>query len=247
MKKLFMTRGSLSITQSRRRLILVAMVALVLVSSALVPLTDTALAQGAANTSRSFSPDDQVLRGETFNVSVTFTAPVDAFGPIGLRDNVPAGWAKQVNRSWCIPSANQANMVGDEAQYVWNGPYNSGQAFTAIYQVTVPGGASSGPHLFNGQLEYYENGSGPNTEAIGGDPDVTVTVPSIPTPTITPTLPPPPPLIGSGWGYKSPTIDGVFSDAEWTNPQLLMEDPIPTNVYFRNDDSFLYVLSLIHI
>jgi hypothetical protein len=67
------------------------------------------------------------------------------------------------------------------------------------------------------------------SEDIGGDSNVTVTVP-----------PPPPPIEG-GWGYQSPTIDGVFSDAEWTNPQLLIEGPIPTNVYFSNDDAFLYV------
>jgi hypothetical protein len=61
------------------------------------------------------------------------------------------------------------------------------------------------------------------------------------TPTIIPTLPPSLLLIESSWGYQSPTIDGVFSDGEWTNPQLHIEDPIPTNIYFRNDDAFLYV------
>jgi len=193
-KELFIIGRSLSIAQSNWRLILAAMVALVLVSSALVPLTDTALAQGTANAVRSFLPDDQVLRDETFNVSVTFTAPVDGFNAIGLRDTVPAGWAIQANGSWCTPNANQVNIVGDEAQYVWNGPYDAGQAFTAIYQVTVSSGASSGTHLFiSGQLEYYENGSGPSTEDIGGDSDVMVTVPPTPTPTITPTLAPPPP------------------------------------------------------
>jgi hypothetical protein len=194
-KELFMTGGSLSIAQSSWRLILAAMVALVLVSSALVPLTDTALAQGP-NPMRSFLPDDQVLRDEAFNVSVTFTAPADGFNAIGLGDNVPAGWAIQVDTSWCTPNANQANIAGDEAQYVWNGPYNSGQAFTAIYQVTVPSGASPGNHLFSGQLEYYDNGSGPFTADIGGDSDVTVTVPPTPTPSLTPTLAPPLSLYG---------------------------------------------------
>jgi hypothetical protein len=193
MKELFMTRGSLSIAQCRWRLILVAVVGLMLVISALVPLTDTVLAQGAANPTRSFLPDDQVLRGETFNVSVTFNATADGFNAIGLRDTVPAGWAIQVNTGWCTPSANQANIVGDEAQYLWNGPYNVGQAFTAIYQVTVPGSASAGTHLFSGYLRYYENGNGPYTVDVGGDPDVTVTVPPTPTPTIIPTLAPPPP------------------------------------------------------
>jgi hypothetical protein len=188
-----MTRVSLSIAQSRWRLVLAVMVALVLVSSALVSLTDTALAQGGANPIRSFLPDDQVLRDETFNVTVTFTASADAFNAIGLDDNVPAGWTIQLNTSWCTPNANEANTLPNQAQYAWYGPYSSGQVFTAIYQVTVPSGASSGTHLFSGQLEYYENSSGPFTVAIGGDPDVTVSVPPTPTPTITPTLAPPPP------------------------------------------------------
>lgn len=201
----------MSISQSSWRLILVAMVALVLVSSALVPLTDTALAQGAANPVRSFSPDDQVLRDETFNVSVTFTATADGFNAIGLGDNVPAGWAIQVNTSWCTPNANEANISGNQAQYAWYGPYNSGQVFTAIYKVTVPSGASPGTHVFSGQLEYYENGTVVDPlEDIGGDSDVTVTVPPTPTPTmtptptITPTLPPssPPTAVPtlSQWG-----------------------------------------------
>jgi hypothetical protein len=187
-----MTGRSLSIAQSSWRVIMAVMVALVLIGSALVPLTNTALAQGP-NPIRSFLPDDQVLRDEAFNVSVTFNASADGFNSIGLGDNVPAGWAIQVDTSWCTPNADFSNVAGDEAQYVWNGPYNSGQAFTAIYQVTVPSGASPGTHLFSGQLEYYDNGSGPFTVDIGGDSDVTVTVPPTPTPTISPTLAPPPP------------------------------------------------------
>ena len=197
-----MTGRSLSIAQSRWRLILAVVMALVLISSALVPLSHTALAQGGANPIRSFLPDDQVLRGETFNVSVTFNATANGFNSIGLGDTVPAGWVIQVNTGWCTPNADFSNIVGDEAQYVWNGPYNLGQAITAIYQVTVPGGASPGTHLFSGQLEYYENGSGPFTVAVSGDPDVTVTVSPTPTPTptITPTLPPTAVPTLSQWG-----------------------------------------------
>jgi hypothetical protein len=52
----------------------------------------------------------------------------------------------------------------------------------------------------------------------------------------------PPPPIESGWEYgAAPTIDGIFSHAEWTGPELAIGFPIPTNVYFTNDDSFLYV------
>jgi len=51
-----------------------------------------------------------------------------------------------------------------------------------------------------------------------------------------------PPLIESDYDiFLPPTIDGEFSHGEWTGPQLLIDSPIPTNVYFSNDDAFLYV------
>jgi hypothetical protein len=160
----------------KKKLILGVVLALVLASGALVPVTDTALAQNS-NLSRSFSPDDQLLRDESFDVIVTFTAPADEFNSIGLVDNVPAGWAIQVGTSWCTPNAAFSNIAGDKVQYVWIGPYNSGQVFTAIYHVTVPGGASSGTHLFNGQLNYYIVRNGPFNEDIGGKTGVMVTAP----------------------------------------------------------------------
>jgi hypothetical protein len=120
-----------------------------------------------------------VLRDESFDVIVTFTAPADEFNSIGLVDNVPAGWAIQIDTSWCTPNADFSNMASDEAQYVWIGPYNSGQVFTAIYHVTVPSGASPGTHLFSGQLNYYIAASGLFSEDIGGNTDVTVTAPML--------------------------------------------------------------------
>lgn len=47
--------------------------------------------------------------------------------------------------------------------------------------------------------------------------------------------------VESDLAFLPPTIDGVFSPGEWTGPQLLIDSPIPTNVYFSNDDAFLYV------
>lgn len=47
--------------------------------------------------------------------------------------------------------------------------------------------------------------------------------------------------IDSDREFIAPTIDGDFSPGEWTNPQLLIESPIHTYVYFTNDDDFLYV------
>ena len=160
----------------KKEFILVMILALVLVSSALVPLTDTALAQ-SGNPSRSFSPDDQLLTDESFDVIVTFTAPSDEFNSIGLGDSVPAGWVIQVDTNWCTPNADFSNIVGDEAQYVWIGPYNSGQVFTAIYHVTVPSGASLGSHSFYGQLNYFIAARGLFSEDIGGNTEVMVTAP----------------------------------------------------------------------
>ena len=174
-------KKGLSVIASGRRLILVATFVLVLLGMTGVIQIGTTLAQGA-NPARDL-PDAPVQRGETFDVTITFIAPDDDFNSIGLTDSIPSNWDVQVDTSWCTPNADFSNIVGDEAQYVWNGPYDSGQAFTAIYQVTIPSGASLGTHLFSGQLEYYENSSGPFIEDIGGDSsiDVTGTAPS-PTP-----------------------------------------------------------------
>jgi len=47
--------------------------------------------------------------------------------------------------------------------------------------------------------------------------------------------------IESDWEYPAPpTIDGNFTPGEWTDPQLLIEEPIHTFVYFTNDSNFLY-------
>jgi len=48
-------------------------------------------------------------------------------------------------------------------------------------------------------------------------------------------------IIDGDWIDTPPVIDGYFADGEWTDYQLLIEAPIHTQVYFRNDASFLYV------
>jgi len=45
----------------------------------------------------------------------------------------------------------------------------------------------------------------------------------------------------SDWRIVVPIIDGNFNEGEWTNAEILIENPIHTYVYFQNDDSFLYV------
>lgn len=47
--------------------------------------------------------------------------------------------------------------------------------------------------------------------------------------------------VNSDWSTVTPGIDGNFSEGEWKNAQLLIEDPIHTYVYFTNDGEHLYV------
>jgi len=181
-----MKSRSLSSRACGWRLILVAALALVLCSSAVVLQNSTALAQ-SANPTRDL-PNAPVERGETFDVMVTFTAPEDNFNSIGLVDNVPSGWAIQVDKTWCTPNADQHNIAGDQAQYMWYGPYDAGQAFTALYRVTVPGDAAAGIYTFDGELGYKIGGTSPPHEAIGGEFSVEVTVPA-PPPSPVPNVP----------------------------------------------------------
>lgn len=80
----------------------------------------------------------------------------------------------------------------------------------------------------------------------GGENDGHIHMKWVMTPT--PPYPPPPSptpppggIIVSRSEFDPPAIDGAFSAGEWTNPQLLIESPIHTYVYFTNDDDFLYV------
>jgi hypothetical protein len=123
---------------------------------------------GAAQVTRHL-PSNPVSPGQTFDVTVTFTAPADSFNSIGLVDDAPAGWAVQGNVAWCTPNANFLNAVGSEVQYLWAGSYSSGQTFTALYKVTVPVDASLLSYTFSGQLGYKIGGGSTIFEAIAGD------------------------------------------------------------------------------
>ncbi len=51
--------------------------------------------------------------------------------------------------------------------------------------------------------------------------------------------------VNSRWVDTPPTIDGVFTSGEWSNPQIIMKPssyPLESYVYFRNDASNLYYL-----
>jgi len=140
----------------------------VLMFAAVVP-AGMALAQ-QANPSRALPAD--VERGETFNVTVNFTAPADNFFLISLSDLAPGGWNVTVNTAWCTPVATIAMGTGNETQIIWNGPFSNGTFFTAVYKVAVPEDADAGFHTFDGFLEYYFGGAGSYWENITGDSQV---------------------------------------------------------------------------
>jgi hypothetical protein len=156
---------------------LVTIVALVVV--AVMPL-HIALAQ-EANPTRALP--DTVERGETFNVTVTFTAPEDEFNAIGLSDFCPDGWNVTVDEAWCTPNADAVLATDNKAEIVWYGEPGVGfgkyTPFSALYRVTVPDDAPAGIHTFYGFLEYYLAAEGPYHENITGDSETEVIVPTM--------------------------------------------------------------------
>jgi len=121
---------------------------------------------------------DTVRRGETFNVTVTFTAPEDKFNAIGLSDVAPDGWNVTVNETWCTPTADAVLATGNKTEIAWYGEpgvgFDNGTSFSALYKVTVPDYAPLGIHTFSGVLEYYLAGEGPYYETVIGDSEIDV-------------------------------------------------------------------------
>jgi len=159
----------------------VLLVAIMVLPIMVLPL-DIALGQGAANVTRALP--DTVQRGETFDVTLTFTAPADEFTAFGLRDTAPDGWNATVNVAWCTPNADAGNATGNRASLTWNGPYPNGTSFTVMHKVTVPCNASLGSHSFDVSpyesfLYYYVATGGPYAENITGDYEVQVIPPAI--------------------------------------------------------------------
>ena len=92
-----------------------------------------------------------VWRGQTFDVTITFTATEKGFKLAGLTDHAPEGWTAQVDQSWCTPEANAVNAVGNIAEVNWRGnpSFDVGTTFMAIYKVTVPQDAIEGYYSFD--------------------------------------------------------------------------------------------------
>jgi len=117
---------------------------------------------------------DGVERGETFNVTVTFTAPADDFNAIVVSDLAPDGWNVTINKTWCSPNADSVLATGNKTEIAWHGIYPDGTTFSALYKVTVPDYAPIGMYTFYGFLEYYLATEGPYHENIIGDSEVEV-------------------------------------------------------------------------
>jgi predicted secreted protein len=147
-----------------------------LMTVALIPV-DMALGQ-EVNPDRTLPPT--VERGGTFDVIVTFTAPVDNFNAVGLTDFCSDGWNVTVNRTWCTPNADTVVTTGNRAEIAWFGSpdvgFDKGTSFSALYKVTVPEYACAGSHSINGSLEYWVGRDGPYSENVTGDSDVDVPV-----------------------------------------------------------------------
>lgn len=123
---------------------------LVLVAIVVLPV-HLALAQ-APPPDPTRSLPDKVERGETFDVIVNFTCPADDFNGISLRDTAPDGWNVTVDKVWCTPNADGAELEGDnQARLAWIGPYflPEDENFTAKYKVTVPCNASPTNYSFS--------------------------------------------------------------------------------------------------
>jgi len=126
---------------------------------------------------------NELYHGDTFDVMVNWTSPLNNFSAIGFTDIAPGGFEIEVNATWCSPTANETRATGNKVEIVWYGPYTKGTSFTVVYKVTVPNTAVAGNHFFpyndcpNGSLEYYFGEDGPHKSCIMGDYEVVVTVP----------------------------------------------------------------------
>jgi len=153
------------------RLLSLFVVILALTAVAFLPL-GVILAQ-EVNPSRTLP--DAVHKGETFDVTVTFSSPADEFNGIGLTDLCPDGWEVTLDEAWCTPDAGFVKATDNKAEIMWFGPYESGTTVSALYKVTVADDASTGIYAFNnGFVEYYVGEEGPYLENITGSSQVEV-------------------------------------------------------------------------
>ena len=167
---------------------------LVLLLTSVMPFTppqNTAIAQ-SGNATRTLPAT--VLRGETFNVTVTFITPIEA-DIIQLWDYPVDNWTVAVEAAWCTPTPGTAKITNNTVEVSWwcspagcSFPVNS--TFTCVYKVTVPANASPGIHYFpengsvqKGYIRHHWPGAQPlenwTYENITGNSQVEVILPQI--------------------------------------------------------------------
>jgi len=134
---------------------------------------------------------NETYPGDTFDVYVNFTAPVDGFNSIGLTDLAPDGWEVQVNKTWCWidgspASALHVNAIGNKAEIMLTGPFAAGKDISVMYKVTVPTMATPGvntwpkcgePDEDDAWLEYYFGEDGSYKSCIRDEYQMVITVP----------------------------------------------------------------------
>jgi hypothetical protein len=137
------------------RFLLITMLLLSVVGG--ISLTDAMAAVNSITVFRVLPAPATVAPGTTFDVTLTFSAPVDNFNAIVLHDEAPAGWQIATDKQWCTPSALTGKLSGiNVVEYTWLGPYTSGQMFKAVYKVTAPSQLTDGIRTFpKGWLVYY--------------------------------------------------------------------------------------------
>jgi hypothetical protein len=154
---------------------LVAFVTIVALMAVTLMPVDMALGR-EANPARTLP--EAVHKGETFDVTVTFTAPADKFSAISITDLVPEDWNVTVSTAWCTPNADAVLARGNKAEIVWYGEpgvgFDNGTSFSVLYEVAVPDDASRGIYTFSGFLGYYVGYSGHIFEDVTGDSEVEV-------------------------------------------------------------------------
>ena len=127
---------------------------------------------------------NQTYPGQTFTVTVNWTAPQDQFNSIGLTDVAPDGWMVETDNSWCTPAADFNLSYGNKVEYMWAENYPKDTAFLAVYNVTVPETAVPGlnvwevcPNMSESWLEYYYDWNGSYSSCIGCEFEMVITLP----------------------------------------------------------------------
>jgi len=126
---------------------------------------------------------DTVERGETFNITLNFTAPADNFSAPALTDFAPNGWNVTVSGSWVHPSA-AVTATGNQADFQWwSNPYPNGTNFTVLYKVTVACDADLINYTFDEEnkayLAYYIGNSSQLWGSVEGNNVTSVVRPAI--------------------------------------------------------------------